>query len=515
MNDFRQSDFEEDIDGVSAGAGPNADTQQVLVDFDAIKHLLKESSEVFIEVFLAEHLAFPVPEFHKTIFDRLKDDTLARVLLAIPRDHAKTTLAKLAVLWYFLFSDYRFAVYLSNTSTIAIGACRDIMEYMKSPNFVSLFGEIEIHKESETIGLWIFSIGTKRCILRAAGAGQQMRGINVDNARPDIAVVDDLEDIDNTATEMLQKKLDTWMFRTFLKAMGRRCKVIWLGNMISNTCLLFRLSQRPNWNPVVLGSLVFGEDGTLSPLWPDRWPLEVLAADLEEYQDLGQVEGWFAEMMNMPGAGVNGFATDGLKYADIPDAADIIGAFITIDPAFSEKTSADDCAVVVHVIPRYAPPMVVDYRVGKWDEYGLYLVARELAREWRAWLWGIESVAAQGALGTLFRLYAIQDHLEEVLEIHALPAGITQKAERIGAWVSLIAKGGYALPRGDIGIAAQLSHYDRTKRKNKDDLIDSCAYGLLMLTMYMTMILDKWQGLDPEQLGRPGVAKYGMEIADA
>src|SRR3546814_5767176 len=76
-------------------------------------------------------------------------------------------------------------------------------------------------KESETDSLWIFELTTpegrvKKCILRAVGAGQQMRGINIDNQRPDMAV-DDVEDNENTESELLQKKLDRWIFGPFLK----------------------------------------------------------------------------------------------------------------------------------------------------------------------------------------------------------------------------------------------------------------------------------------------------------
>src|SRR3546814_6718249 len=85
-------------------------------------------------------------------------------------------------------------------------------------------------------------------MLRAVGAGQQMRGINIDNQRPDMAVVDDVEDNENTESELLQKQLDRWIFGPFLKALARRKKVIWLGNMLQKTSLIARLSKRPHWN---------------------------------------------------------------------------------------------------------------------------------------------------------------------------------------------------------------------------------------------------------------------------
>src|SRR3546814_9317090 len=86
--------------------------------------------------------------------------------------HAKTTLSKLAVVWYFRYTNHRFCVYLSNTNTIAKNPCKDIIGYLKSPNSIAVFGEIKMIKESETDSLWIFELTTpegrvKKCILRA------------------------------------------------------------------------------------------------------------------------------------------------------------------------------------------------------------------------------------------------------------------------------------------------------------------------------------------------------------
>jgi hypothetical protein len=259
---------------------PNArpDTVEAVATRYEVIQQLENDGEFFIEFFLSEELTSPVPFFHYgEIWPLLTNTAMQRVLLAIPRDHAKTTLSKLAVVWYFLFTNHRFCVYLSNTNTIAKNACKDIMGYFNSENFKSVFGAIKIIKESETDSLWIFEVTmldgrVKKCILRAVGAGQQMRGINIDNQRPDIAVVDDVEDNENTDSELLQKKLDKWIFGPFIKALARRKKIIWLGHMLQKTSLLARLSVRPNWNPGVFGALVKdAATGVLRSLWPERW----------------------------------------------------------------------------------------------------------------------------------------------------------------------------------------------------------------------------------------------------
>jgi len=479
---------------------------------------LERDGEFFIEFFLAEELTSPVPFFHHgEIWPLLTDTAMQRVLLAIPRDHAKTTLSKLAVVWYFLFSNSRFCVYLSNTNTIAKNACKDIMGYFDSPNFKATFGGIKRIKESETDSLWIFEVTmrdgrTKRCILRAVGAGQQMRGINIDNQRPDIAVVDDVEDNENTDSELLQRKLDRWVFGPFIKALARRKKIIWLGNMLQKTSLLARLSTRPNWNPIKFGALVKdAATGELRPLWPERWSMHELVEDFEEYKDMGLVETWMCEMMNMPGHGVDGFTQEQINFAPVPGSDEILAAWLILDPAFGEKATNDDSSITVHVLPKDGPPMVVEHRTGKFKEDELFDLMYNLGLKWNAWVWGIEAVAAQRVLIPFFQLLLVTKLMNHSVEIVPLMAGKGDpKISRIKSWVALMAKGEYAVYEGAVEITTQLLDYNMKKTSNRDDLIDSCAYGPQMLLQYEGLLFAAYQGVDESQVPK---TIYGTEMS--
>lgn len=493
-----------DLSDVSASAGE-------------IKQLLKVDSEFFLEFFIPEEMTSEMPQFHGEIWDRLCDQTKERILLAIPRGHNKTTLAKLNVVWHWLYTSHRFCVYLSNTNAIALNACKDIMAYLQSPNFIKVFGQIRITKKSETDSLWIFDLPLgngqwKTCILRAVGAGQQVRGLNIENQRPDIAVIDDVEDLENTGSELLQKKLDLWMFGPFLKALGRRDrKVIWLGNMLTKTSLLARLSRNPDWNPVVFGAMIKDAiTGVLKPLWPAIWTIEALIKDFKEHKDLGLVESWMCEMMNMPGHGENGFTEEQINYEVVPTPDQIRAAFITIDPAFGENAHNDNTAIVVHAIPNDGPPMVVAHINSKMDEASILENTLALAQYWNAWTWGIESVAAQKVLITLFKVILAGKMITHVELVPLMAGKGDPKVGRIRAWVALMAKKEYAIPEYDVEITTQLLGYNMKKTSNTDDLIDSCAYGPQMLDLYLPLILAQSSGAD---LDAQTLIQYGTEVA--
>lgn len=489
---FQPLDIPEELEDGDALARP--ETIEASATRAEVMEALRKDGEFFIEFFLAEELTSPVPQFHKEIWGLLTDAQKQRVLLAIPRDHAKTTLSKLCVVWYFLFTNHRFCVYLSNTNGIAKNACKDVMGYLKTDNFRSVFGDIKILKESEQDSLWIFELTmpdgrVKKCILRAVGASQQMRGINIDNQRPDMTVVDDVEDNENTDSELLQKKLDKWIFGPFIKALARRKKIIWLGNMLQKTSLLARLSQNPRWNPVVFGCLVEDSEGRVSPLWPERWPMAELVDDFKEYVDLGLTETWLCEMMNMPGFRKNGFDPGQFHYLPAPNPDETAAAFLCLDPAFGEESTHDHSSITVHVITDDAPPTMVEHVTERMNEVAILEHMIRLACKWNAWVWGIEAVAAQKVLITLFNVLLASRQMGGQVEIVPLMSGKGDpKVARIKSWVAMMANKEYAIAEGVTEVYDQAMIYNMKKKSNDDDLLDSCAYGPQMLENYEGLI---------------------------
>ena len=506
----------ERLEAESASFG-NVDTMDVSADPKEVRHRLRTDGEFFIEFFLPDQLEMPVPGFHKEVWGYLTSTAMERVLLAIPRDHAKTTLSKLSVVWHWLFTPHRFVVYLSNTNAIAKGACKDIVEYLKTPNFVSVFGKVKVVKESEQESLWMYDLPMpggkwKRIILRAVGQGQQMRGINIDNQRPDYAVVDDVEDNENTDSPTLQKKLDKWIFGPFIKALARNKKIVWLGNMLQKTSLLARLSRNPRWNPVVFGALVKDSvTGALRPLWPDKWSVAALQDDFKEYKDLGLVETWMCEMMNMPGHGENGFTQEQLNYQPNPTPDGIKAAWLTIDPAFGLNPNNDESAISVHVIPEDGVPMTVAITHGHFDERRLFDEAFALAMYWGAWVWGVEAVAAQRLLIPLFNVFLAQKQLNHTVEIMPLMAGRGDpKAGRIRALAGLMSNNEWAVAEDDVDFTTQFLAFSFKKKEQADDIVDSVAYGPTMMELYLPLIMAQFNG----SMESDAVTRTGMEVAD-
>lgn len=480
----------------------SASTVQIGMTAGEIVASLQGSCEFFVQFFLGDELTYAVPDFHITSWERLIAKNVEKFALALPRAHAKTTLAKLAVVWYFLFSHVRFIVYVSNTATIASEACQDIINFMRSPNFESVFGPLSFDVEQDARGFYKFRLQymdetgfmrEKYCILRAFGAGQQVRGLNIDNKRPELAIVDDLEDDENTATPALILKLRTWFYGPFYKALANQNKIIYLGNMLSSKSLLYIFCEKSDeWHSMRYGCLK--GDGT--PLWPDMWPVEKIRKEFIEFQQVGLAGRWFAEMMNMPVADGNLL----INSEEIYYVAPILPgqqeyAFITVDPAISLKTWADNSAIVVHAF-RDGLWRVADYIVGHFVPDQLFWILVELCTKWNTREVGIEQAAFQAALKFLFEIMSEVNN--QHFTVHEIPHRNRPKLERIAVWCSAIRKKQWALQEAEYAITEQLLMFDPARQNNDDDLIDACSMGIIMTELYMGAIMQSYQ-IDQQQ----------------
>ena len=479
----------------------DSDLTDVEVDIDDLIKALKDYGETFIQFFLAQELTYPVPDFHKNkIWPMMIKQEIKKVAIAVPRGHAKTTLAKLAVIWHFLFGNVRFAVYLSNTAAIAISACKDIIDFMQCENFKSVFGEVLFRKRNEGDGHYEFEFQGKYFILIAKGSKQQMRGLNINNQRPQLAIVDDFEDIENTETPRLQQKLDSWFFRTFVKALDQvDSKIIFIGNMISNTCLLSRLISLKSWTSMRMGAML--SNG--KTLWPELWPLDKLMEDYAEYQAVGETASWMAEMMNLPTAGDNALIkSNQINFVPPVVPEDLLAGFVTIDPATG--TGNDDTAIVVHgLIQRNDSedyyPVIVDYEFGKIDETNTVHTALRLCIKWGVSVIGIESVAFQRVMLSLFELVIAANYPGMSFETLPLTPGRASKLERIRAWCAQLKKTkddgepctpGTGIVMNEVHIESQLLDFNVARKDNTDDLIDACAYQVPMMQSYLGLVLN-------------------------
>jgi hypothetical protein len=240
------------------------------------------------------------------------------------------------------------------------------------------------------------------------------------------------------------------------------------------------------WHSMRIGCIK--SDGT--PLWPELWSMEALRQDFIEYQKLGLTALWFAEMMNMPMADADGLIkSEDIKYRAMINPGDQQAAFITIDPAISEKTYADKTGVVVHVLhnDRW---QIAEYIEERLQPERLFFIVVELTLRWQTKVVGIEIAGYQRVLKVLFEVLMTMHRVQ--FEVFEVPHRNRPKTERLIAWCAMVRQGIYYLNEGDFAVVEQLLSYDPTKKNNVDDLIDACSMGPTMINLYLGIIMQAY-----------------------
>jgi hypothetical protein len=484
-----------------------------LVTREELLEAIRYDCVTFFAFYLEEELTLEVPDMHKEIWDELLSyleiarnpkfvKGFLRKLFCVPRGHAKSTLAKLSIILFMRYSPFRFVVYASNTITIAVQAIKDIIKWLGSPNETNLYGRKRdkwIEKANESQGLWIVHIptpqyGEKRVIMKAIGADSQIRGMLIDNMRPEFMVFDDCEGYETCSSDITQARLDAWLMGAALKARAKRALVIMLGNLLSEKTALCRFTKDPKWNPTVFGALVRDKTtNEIIPIWPGLYTKEELIDEYREYRHNGTGHIWVHEMMNLTAEKIFGMDMVNVVQIPMPTPDQISSGFIVLDPAFGLKQFHDKSSITVHVQIKaefhgHGIPHVVQSKTDHMDEEALLDSMLEFSLYWGIKTWCIETRAAQQLFIPLFRnMLRIRGLNPDAFLVLPVLGGQDSKFTRIKAMKTAVSKGSYGIVEEEGILLDKLATYNESVTKD-DDLQDSAAFGLIVWDMHGTTV---------------------------
>lgn len=243
-------------------------------------------------------------EFHKYIHERLPqivDDPRGRKdAIAAPRGEGKSTyLTLIFVIWVIFTNRKKFPVIIMDAleqSVLMLQAIKIELEYNSrlKMDFPECVGVGRIWK-ADTI------ITANNCMVKVAGSGQKLRGIRFGSHRPDLTILDDLENDDNVRNPEQRKKTESWIHKTVLNLgpPDGTMDTIYIGTILLFDSVLDRIFKKPTWHSKKFSAIVKWPDNM--DLW-DLWEEILLNNDEDEadkfYQknkkqmDKGAVVSW-------------------------------------------------------------------------------------------------------------------------------------------------------------------------------------------------------------------------------
>lgn len=469
---------------VDAGAEIGGDTQAETVTASASRSEIIQSCRTNLDflaaLILVEVYKYGYPALFHAIWQMICNASSAtagkpKYALGIPRGFSKTIILKLYVVWLVLFSDRKFILIVCNTEKHAFNFMADIAMMLSAPNIVRIFGNWRAGLgDTDTKDMKKFSFRGRDITIAAIGSGTSPRGLNINFVRPDIVIMDDMQNRDEAANSQIAKELMEWMLGTLMKACHpQRCVFIFVGNMYPfEGSILRKLKHSKSWISLITGAIL--ADG--NSIWPEHRSVEDLLEELATDEEQNHPEIFYAEVMNdEEGGTVSGIDVSKIKLCPpdlVPEHAQ--GGFIIIDPSGKKKNSNDTAIGACLVFD--GTPILWDCLSKQLDPGETIEQAMFMCMKYGMQLVCVESVNYQATLVYWFNKVLLDMGISGI-HIGEIYTGGLQKNVRIRNFLKKLLTGKNML--GKLCRSAciyQISQWNPLKRENTDDIMDVGAY---------------------------------------
>ncbi len=318
-------------------------------DLDRLEQVLAasmHSTEIFSKLMFPERFYRKFGSIHKEFFRLLDDDTNQFTALAAPRGWGKTSLDTISFpARRICFEQVRFVVVVSCTRDLAAQNVKNLArELTGNENIQELIGDLKGETWAEGSGRIETSTGI---VVLARGAGQQIRGLLERGFRPDLIIVDDLEDAEAYRlgdAEAYMRNLKEWFYADLIGAIDRkRTRVVVVGTILHADSLLANLLEDPDW---VSLRMELCDDNYISN-FPDFMTSEEVATLAEGFARRGQLDVFYREYRNLPIAREDAVFTQDLfkHWTNETLGERFLDKVVIVDPAKTVKIHSDYTAI--------------------------------------------------------------------------------------------------------------------------------------------------------------------------
>lgn len=408
----------------------------------------------------------------------------SQLAIGLPRGFGKTMLIKIFVLYCILFSKRQFILIICGTQTKANNIIADIIGMLNESNVKKVFGDWKLGAETDRQDLKKFGFRGRNIILMGAGANSDIRGITLENVRPDVMIFDDIQTREDADSDVVSSNLETWMVGTAMKAKSPEgCLYVFIANMYpTKNSLLRKLKHNPTWTKFIAGGIL--ADGT--SLWEDLQPISQLLKEFENDLSMGKPEVFYSEVLNDENASVNHFI-DISKIPDCPFETEFStglhqGNFIIIDPA-TDKANADAVSLGYFEIWDSKPVCreIVEGRLSPGESID---EALKLCFKYSCSLVAIESNAYQYSHLYWFNYITAQRGILGITPVEIYSGGSSKNSRILTMFKSLLASEIWISRATRAQVFNQITGFNPLKTNNTDGILDLLTYSPKVIELY-------------------------------
>jgi len=296
----------------------------------------KRDYEYFFKTYFPHYAEEREPESHKEWIQEIQRDKKI-IPVAAPRGHAKSTKITFGYsMWLIIRGEEGILPIVSATKDLAADhTSRIYIELENNERLKSDFGDFDLKGGEHTF------VVNDRIKIKAIGAGQKFRGLKYKQHRPNLFIIDDLEDDEQVASPARRQKLWKWFWSALYPALHPvKGRIFIIGTILHFDGFLQNIINQKD------GKIYKAIKDNGTPLWEERFPLDKLE---EMREDMGY-EAFEQEMMNNPlDEELQDFKLADIQfYENIEE--EIIGRYAYIDPALGKNKKSDYPALAVGLL---------------------------------------------------------------------------------------------------------------------------------------------------------------------
>lgn len=437
------------------------------------------------------------PECHYEWWELCCSDA-NNVAIAAPRGHAKSTAVTFAyTVASILFRVKDFGMIVSATeaqSTLFLGDIKK--EFIENEDITALFGKIILIKDSETDCIGQFEDGTQFRIL-AKGAEQKLRGLKWNNKRPNLIVIDDLEDDEAVVNKERREKMKKWFYGALLPSRSGSGIIRYVGTILHMDSLLENLMPREHdrkhtqstplkvWSTDKRRPWLSVKYRAHNPdfsqiLWPTRFPQEKLDSIREDYKSQGILDLYAQEYLNNPLDESNAFFR---KSDFLPINERVLSRIEThpreytfyaaADFAITKTERSDYTVFVVAAVDASGMMYIVDVIRERMDSLGIIELMFQIQQKYQPEVFTVEAGAIEKSLGPILRHEMGVRNI--FLNLNPL-VPTKDKISRARSFQARLRSGGVRFYKDADWFSDYESELLRFPRDRHDDMVDATAW---------------------------------------
>jgi predicted phage terminase large subunit-like protein len=333
---------------------------KISADQKVRREIAREDHLWFFNLYFSEYVQSPSAQFHYELFRLSQDPDLPLLAVIAFRGSAKSTIMSMSLpLWSILGKDQRkFVLILGQTQAQAKMYMSNLRDQLEGNDLLKAdLGPFQ--ERTETWGATTLVIPKHNARISIASSEQSVRGLRHGPHRPDLIVLDDVEDIASTKTREGRDRTYQWLTNEILPIGGLKTKTVIIGNLLHDDSLLKRLEED------IKEGRRFGEfrqyaiiDEHGNPTWPGKYP-DQAALDYQK-KLVGDEHAWAREYLLTIIPDVDRpIQKEWIQYYDELPTEYSRYTRIAVDLAISEKDTADYTAIIPARVYGYGDDMKI------------------------------------------------------------------------------------------------------------------------------------------------------------